>query len=138
MPGSQAIRQSLALALLVTTAACAVTSGWQTQRVVPQETKRTLYAGDVRVITADGTTHALRGVWVSADSLGGWLVEPAGVERAFALTEISAVQVRDTGNRQQAGGTLGAKKWAALVMGAFVVFISGCVVYCLASDDCMM
>ena len=73
--------------------ACSASAGWRTQTIVPQETKRTVYAGDVRVTTADDTVHAFRGLWVSADSLGGWLTEPAGTERAFPLSDVTAVQV---------------------------------------------
>jgi hypothetical protein len=38
--------------------------------------------------------YAFRGVWVDPDSLGGWLVEPAGTERGFALGEVARLEVR--------------------------------------------
>ncbi len=81
------------------------TAGWRTQAIVPQETKRTMYAGDVRVRTTDGTTYPFRGVGVSADSLGGWLTEPGGTERAFPLSDVATVQVWLPGQRSFARRT---------------------------------
>jgi len=57
-----------------------------------------MYAGDVRVRTTDGTTYPFRGVGVSADSLGGWLTEPGGTERAFPLSDVATVQVWHQGS----------------------------------------
>ena len=97
------LRRPMAAILLVwLLPACAGTARWRTHEVTPQETKRTVYAGDVRVITTDGKVHLCRGVWVSPDSLGGWLQEPAGAELTFALADVRFVQTRFAG-----GGTAG-------------------------------
>ena len=89
------LRRPMAAILLVwLLPACAGTARWRTHEVTPQETKRTVYAGDVRVVTTDGKVHLCRGVWVSPDSLGGWLQEPAGAELTFALADVQSVQTR--------------------------------------------
>jgi hypothetical protein len=53
-----------------------------------------MYVGDVRVETKDGSKHRFRGVWVSADSVGGWSFERSGVEETFALGEVATVKTR--------------------------------------------
>ena len=68
-------RPVAALLLICTLPACA--GGWSTRTVEPQESKRTVYAGEVRVDLVDGTRHYFRGLWVGPDSLGGWLTSPA-------------------------------------------------------------
>ncbi len=115
------LRRPFAFLLLVWyLPACASSSRWTAQAVVPQETKRTMYAGDVRVQTTDGTTHVFRGVWVSADSLGGWLIQPAGAERSFPLVEVSALQVRGTGGEPARG-----ERSSAWMIGALVGVLLG-------------
>lgn len=79
---------------------CAGTGRWTAQPVAPQESKRTMYGGDVRVTVTDGTVYRCRGVWISQDSLGGWLREPAGEEFAVALADVVGL---DTWSRQPAG-----------------------------------
>jgi hypothetical protein len=101
---------------------CTSAAGWRTQTVVPQETKRTMYAGDVRVTTTDGSTHAFRGVWVSADSLGGWLAEPAGTEKGFPLTDVSAVRTRRMHRPSRESEVSRIWKGAAVLVGLVAVF----------------
>jgi hypothetical protein len=113
-----------------------MTAGWQTQTVVPQETKRTMYAGDVRVRTTDGSTHAFRGVWVSADSLGGWLAEPAGTERAFTLGAVETVQVRHRVAAQPEGRRSGEGSQSAVVV--IVAALLGFGIIAANSLSCMM
>jgi len=59
-----------------------------------------MYGGDVRVTVTDGTVYRCRGVWISQDSLGGWLREPAGEEFAVALGDVAHLE---TWNQQPAG-----------------------------------
>jgi len=123
-----AVRRLIAVVLLAWhVPACS--TGWQTRPVVPQENKRTVHAGDVRVTTTDGTVHAFRGMWVSADSLGGWLTEPTGVERAFPLNSVATVQVRHQrgspsheGSRVSGGKVLGLIVVLSLALGAIATF----------------
>ncbi len=125
------LSRPIALLLLVWyLPACAGSGSWTTRAVVPQETKRTMYTGEVRVQTTDGTSRAFRGVWVSPDSMGGWLMQPAGAEVAFPLADVRAVQVRDgSGRRARAtqssawlvGGLVGVLLGAALGAGGTYV-----------------
>lgn len=115
----------IALILLAWYLPSCATARWQTQTIVPQEMKRTMYVGDVRVTTTDGSTHAFKGVWVSADSLGGWLVEPAGIERAFPLASIGQVQARSearntSSNRSVSRTLVGFAILGVLVAGVVV------------------
>jgi hypothetical protein len=74
-------------------------SGWTTQEVTPQDTKQVVHAGEARVETTGGETYRLRGVWVSQDSLGGWLIEPAGQKVAMPLSAVAHVEGRGAGSR---------------------------------------
>jgi len=121
------VRQLIAALLLAWyLPACSARTHWRTQPVVPQETKHTKYAGDVRVTTTDGTTHAFRGVWVSADSLGGWLIEPAGRERAFALASVESLKVRRHAQTetQRDPGMSSAPKVTTAVLLAGVILVT--------------
>ena len=106
--------------------ACSASTGWRTQTIVPQETKRTMYAGNVQVETAD-STYTFVGVWVSADSLGGWLPE-GGAARAFPLSDVRAVRVWYEGGIRAEAGSKGydasLDKHAAkgIVVGVIAVF----------------
>jgi len=120
----------IAVALAVWHLPSCATTRWQTQTIVPQETKRTMYVGDVRVTTTGGTTHAFQGVWVSADSLGGWLVEPAGVERAFALTEVEAMQVRHARGLPQPAGSRASRETKLWTLAGLAVVVVLPAVFC--------
>jgi hypothetical protein len=119
------IRRPVAMVLLIWVSACASAGRWRAVPVVPQETKQTLYVGDVRVLTRDGAMHGLRGVWVSPDSLGGWLTEPAGAERSFALGDVARLDVRRSSHARQRSGIRTADTVfplaAVAVMGAIVL-----------------
>jgi hypothetical protein len=119
------IRRPVAMVVLIWVSACASAGRWRTVPVVPQETKQTLYVGDVRVLTRDGATHGFRGVWVSADSLGGWLTEPAGAARSFALGDVARLDVRRSSHAAQGSGIRTTDKIGALatvvVVGAILV-----------------
>jgi len=91
---SERIRRPVGAVLLFWMLGCATAGRWQEVAVAPQPTRQTLYAGDVRVTTAGGTVYAFRGAWVGPDSLGGWLVEPAGTEQCFALGNVTRLEVR--------------------------------------------
>lgn len=97
------IRRPVTAALLVGMAASACAVRWREVRVMPQPSKQTLYVGDVRVLTTDGMVYGFRGVWVRSDSLGGWLMEPAGLERSFALGDVARVETRSSSSA--AGGS---------------------------------
>lgn len=113
--------------------------GWVTRPIVPQEEKRTIHAGDVRVRTIDGITHRFRGIWVSQDSLGGWLAAPAGAERSFPLASIERVEYRTT-NRSDAlrGSNSGNWKAAVAVIGGIVVVAAAAIFVWLATADCII
>jgi hypothetical protein len=115
------IRQPVAASLLVWMSACATAGGWKEVAVTPQPTKQTLYAGDVRVATAGGMVYAFRGVWVGPDSLGGWLVEPAGKEQGFALGDVTRLEVRGASRQAQPAGIEGDgdQKWFMILLGAY-------------------
>ena len=125
-------RRPVAMVLLIWVSACASAPRWTEVAVVPQETKQTLYVGDVRVLTMDGTMHGFRGVWVSADSLGGWLREPAGDKRSFALGEVARLDVRRSSHAGQVSGIRTADKLFPL---AAVVAVAAMFGAMLATGD---
>ena len=88
------IGRPMAAVLLIWIPACATAGGWKEVAVAPLPTRQTRYAGDVRVATTGGMVYDLRGLWVGPDSLGGWLVEPAGKEQSFALGDVTRLEVR--------------------------------------------
>lgn len=105
------LRRPIACVLLLWSfPACAPSTTWTAQPVVPQPAKRTMFAGEVLVETSGGATYLFRGVWVSADSIGGWLTEPTGTELSFPLNEVAAVHVREGGAR--AARTRRSSAWA--------------------------
>ena len=108
-------RRLVAGVLLIWVAACATAGEWTELAVAPRETKQTLHVGDARVWIDGGTMHRFRAVWVGPDSLGGWLREPAGAERSFALDEVAQVEVRGSSSHTQAGGIRAADKVGALL-----------------------
>jgi hypothetical protein len=111
-------RPVAALLLICTLPACA--GGWSTRTVEPQESKRTVYAGEVRVDLVDGTRHYFRGLWVGPDSLGGWLTSPAVAEQAFALRDVLRVQSHSSerpGSDSARGGARGSGTHALVGMG---------------------
>jgi hypothetical protein len=117
----QRIRRPMAVLLLVWLSACATAGRWKDVAVTPQPTRQTLYAGDVRVTTTGGTVYAFRGVWVDPDSLGGWLVEPAGTEQGFALGDVARLEVRAASRGAQPTGIRGEgdQKWFMILLGAY-------------------
>ena len=112
-----ALRRPTAVLLLVWyLPACATGSAWTSRPVAPQAAKRTMYVGDLRVGTEDGETHRFRGVWMSQDSLGGWLAEPAGVERTFPLSEVATLeQWRSGSHRAGTGHGMSGGAWGFLI-----------------------
>lgn len=118
----QRVRSPVAALLLVWLSACATAGRWHDVAVAPQQTRQTLYAGDVRVTTTGGTVYAFRGVWVDPDSLGGWLVEPAGAEQGFALGDVARLEVRAAPQGAQPSGVRGEgdQKWFMILLGAYV------------------
>lgn len=98
-------------ALLMTWYLPACASQWRAEAITPQDAKETIYAGDARIRTADGNVYRCHGLWVSSDSLGGWLQEPAGTEIGFALADVRSVQTRAT--RGRASGRDGTRAAAA-------------------------
>ena len=116
------IRRSVAGGLLIWTPACATAGRWKDVTVAPQPTRQTLYAGDVRVATRDGMVYAFRGVWVGPDSLGGWLVEPAGTEQGFALGDVTRLEVRGA---QSASATSGMRTLDKVTPLLVVVAVAG-------------
>ena len=122
----------MAVLLLVWLSACATAGRWKDVAIAPQPTTQTLHVGDVRLTTTGGMVYALRGVWVGPDSLGGWLVEPAGTEQGFALGDVARLEVRGTSRRAQSPGIEGDgdQKWFMILLGAyFAVGIVAGIVY---------
>ena len=117
----QRIRRPVAAMLLIWLSACAAAGHWKEVAVTPQPARQTLYAGDVRVTTTGGIAYAFRGVWVGPDSLGGWLVEPAGTEQGFALDEVTRLEVRGASRRAQPAGIKGGgdQKVFLILLGAY-------------------
>jgi hypothetical protein len=115
------IRQPMAVLLLVWLSACATAGRWEDVAVTPQLTRQTLHVGDVRVTTMGGTVYAFRGVWVGPDSLGGWLVEPAGAEQGFAINEVARLEVRAASRGTQPAGIRGDgdQKLFLILLGAW-------------------
>jgi len=125
-------RKPVAALLLIWLSACATAGRWNEVAVTPQPTRRTLYAGSVRVTTSGGTVYAFRGAWVGPDSLGGWLVEPAGAELSFALGDVTRLEVRGAPRQAQSPGIEGDgdQKWFMILLGAyFAVGIVGGIIY---------
>ena len=125
------IQRPVAAALLVWMSGCATGGRWAEVTVAPQPTRETLYAGDVRVTTTGGTVYAFRGVWVGPDSLGGWLVEPAGTEQSFALGDMAKLEVRGASGHARPAGIEGDgnQKAIMILLGAFfAVGIVGAIV----------
>ena len=131
------VRRPVAALLLVWLSACATAGHWQDVAVAPQPTRQTLYAGDVSVTTTGGTVYAFRGVWVGPDSLGGWLVEPAGAERGFALGDVARLEVRGASRRAQPAGIKGGgdQKVFLILLGAY--FAVGIVAAIAIGDLCL-
>jgi hypothetical protein len=115
------IRRPMAALLLVWLSACATAGRWKDVAVTPQPTNQTLYTGDARVTTTGGMVYAFRGVWVGPDSLGGWLVEPAGTEQGFAINEVARLEVRAASRGTQPAGIRGDgdQKLFLILLGAW-------------------
>jgi len=129
------LRRPIAFVLLIwLIPACAPSTTWTAQTVVPQPTKRTVFAGDVRVETTGGATHPFRGLWVSTDSVGGWLAEPAGAEMSFALNEVAVVHVREGGAHVARDGRNSAWAIGALVGVLLGASLGGGGTYALCSS----
>jgi len=128
-------RPVAALLLICTLPDCA--GGWATRTVEPQESKRTVYAGEVRVDLVDGSRHYFRGLWVGPDSLGGWLKSAAGAEQAFALRDVVRVQshsIERAGSDGERGMARGSGKHA--LVGAGVGAAMGAVIGLIGVATC--